>query len=38
MGIDVVELIDEAGWSAYALLDDLSTIPCAVTVGLIFIH
>jgi len=37
MGIDVMKLVNEAGWSAYALLDDLSIIPCAITVGLVFI-
>jgi len=37
MGIDVTKLINDAGWSAYALLDDLSKIPCAITVGLVFI-
>jgi predicted metal-binding protein len=37
MGIDVVDLINKAGWQAYALLDDLSIIPCAVTVGIVFI-
>jgi len=38
MGIDVMKLITEAGWSAYALLDDLSIVPCAVTIGLVFIY
>jgi len=37
MGIDVMKLVNEAGWSAYALLDDLSIVPCAITVGLVFI-
>ena len=37
MGIDVLKLVNEAGWSAYALLDDLSLVPCAITVGLVFI-
>ena len=37
MGIDVMKLVNEAGWSAYALLDDLSIVPCAMTVGLVFI-
>ena len=37
MGIDVTKLINVVGWSAYALLDDLSIIPCAITVGLVFI-
>ncbi len=38
MGIDVIKLVNEAGWSAYALLDDLSIVPCAITVGLVFIY
>jgi len=38
LGIDVIKLVNEAGWSAYALLDDLSIIPCAITVGLVFIE
>jgi predicted metal-binding protein len=38
MGIDVMKLVNEAGWSAYALLDDLSIVPCAITVGLVFIY
>ncbi len=37
MGIDVTRLINGAGWAAYALLDDLTVIPCAITVGLVFI-
>jgi predicted metal-binding protein len=37
MGIDVISLIDKAGWTAYALVDDLSEIPCAVTVGIVFV-
>jgi predicted metal-binding protein len=37
VGIDVVALINEVGWEAYALLGDLSLIPCAVTVGIVFI-
>jgi predicted metal-binding protein len=37
MGIDVVALINRAGWQAYALLDDLQAIPCAVTVGIVFV-
>jgi predicted metal-binding protein len=37
MGIDVVALINKAGWHAYALLDDLQAIPCAITVGIVFI-
>jgi predicted metal-binding protein len=37
VGIDVVALIDKVGWEAYALLDDLSLIPCAITVGVVFV-
>ncbi|MFQ5814848.1 MAG: DUF2284 domain-containing protein [Anaerolineae bacterium] len=37
MGIDVVDVIGKAGWESYALLDDLSLVPCAVTVGVVFI-
>jgi predicted metal-binding protein len=37
VGIDVVALINKVGWEAYALLGDLSLIPCAVTVGIVFI-
>lgn len=37
MGIDVVALINKARWQAYALLDDLSIVPCAVSVGIVFI-
>lgn len=37
VGIDVVGLINKVGWEAYALLDDLSGVPCAVTVGIVFI-
>jgi len=37
VGIDVVALINRVGWKAYALLDDLSRVPCAVTVGIVFV-
>lgn len=37
MGIDVIDIARKAGWQAYALLDDLSEIPCAVTIGIVFI-
>lgn len=37
MGIDVISLINKVGWEAYALLDDLSQVPCAITVGIVFI-
>ena len=38
VGIDVVSLIREVGWKAYALLDDISQVPCAITVGIVFVH
>ena len=38
VGIDVVALINRAGWQAYALLDDVSVVPCAVTVGIVFVY
>jgi hypothetical protein len=37
MGIDVVALINKVGWQSYALLDDLQAIPCAITVGIVFV-
>ena len=37
MGIDVISLINRVGWKAYPMLDDLSEIPCAITVGIVFI-
>jgi predicted metal-binding protein len=37
VGMDVVALISRVGWKAYALLDDLSAVPCAVTVGICFV-
>jgi predicted metal-binding protein len=37
VGIDVISLLNKVGWQAYALLDDLSIVPCAVTVGIVFI-
>ena len=38
VGIDVLNLINKAGWEAYALLDDLSRVPCAITVGIVLVH
>ena len=38
VGIDVVALINEVGWQSYALLDDLGQIPCAISVGILFIQ
>ena len=37
MGVDVVSLINKVGWQAYALVDDLAQIPCAITVGIVFV-
>ena len=37
-GINVVSLINKVGWQAYALTGDLSAIPCAITVGIVFIY
>lgn len=37
VGMDVVALINKVGWEAYALLDDLSLVPCAITVGIVLI-
>ena len=37
VGIDVVDLVRKVGWEAYALLDDLSSVPCGITVGIVFI-
>jgi len=37
VGIDVFALLNKVRWYAYALLDDLSIVPCAVTVGIVFI-
>jgi predicted metal-binding protein len=38
MGINITELLNEAGWATYALLDDLQKMPKAITVGLVFIY
>ena len=37
MGIDVIDLMNQVGWQAYALVGDLSRIPCAVSIGIVFI-
>jgi predicted metal-binding protein len=37
VGIDVIALLDQVGWQAYPLLDELSEIPCAITVGIVFL-
>ena len=38
MGIDVFKLISKVGWDAYPLLDELSEVPCATSVGLVLIY
>jgi predicted metal-binding protein len=37
VGIDVVDLTRKAGWEIYALVDDVSAIPCAITVGMVLV-
>ena len=37
MGLDVISLINKVGWEAYPLVDDLSQVPCAISVGIVFI-
>ena len=37
VGIDVIRLIRQVGWSAYALVGDLGQVPCAITVGIVFV-
>ena len=37
VGIDVVNLARKVGWEIYALVDDLSAIPCAITVGMVLV-
>lgn len=37
VGIDVVLLARSVGWDMYALVDDLSQVPCAITVGIVFV-
>lgn len=38
VGMDVIDLINKVGWEAYSLLDDLSLVPCAVSLGIVFIY
>jgi len=38
VGIDVFDLVNKVGWEAYALLGDLQHVPCAITVGIVFIY
>jgi predicted metal-binding protein len=37
VGIDVIDLARKVGWEIYALVDDLSAIPCAISVGMVLI-
>jgi predicted metal-binding protein len=37
IGIDVFDLIKKAGWEAYAQFGDLSRVPTAITVGILFV-
>jgi predicted metal-binding protein len=37
LGIDVIDLLGKVGWRAYALLEDLNRIPCAISVGIVFV-
>lgn len=38
VGIDVITLVNSVGWEAYPLLDDPDLIPCAVTIGIVFVY
>jgi predicted metal-binding protein len=38
VGIDVIDLINRVGWEAYPLLGDPDLIPCAVTIGIVFVY
>jgi len=38
VGMDVIDLVNKVGWEAYALLDDLSLVPCAITLGIVFVY
>ncbi len=38
VGIDVVDLVNKAGWEIYPLLDNISLVPCAITVGIVFVY
>ena len=38
MGIDVLALVNHAGWQAFALPNDPTGVPCAITVGIVFIY
>lgn len=38
VGIDVFDLVNKVGWKGYALVDGLSDVPCAITVGIVFVY
>lgn len=38
MGIDVFDIIRKVGWDAYPLMGEPDKIPCATSVGLVFIY
>jgi predicted metal-binding protein len=38
VGMDVLDLVNKVGWEAYALVNDLSNVPCAITVGIVFVY
>jgi len=38
VGIDVFKLVKKVGWEAYPLMDKLDLIPCAISVGIVFIY
>ena len=37
MGINVIDLVNKARWKAYGMVDDVSEVPCAITVGIVFV-
>ncbi len=37
VGIDVVDIVNKAGWAIYPLVENLDEVPCGITVGMIFI-
>lgn len=38
MGIDVFDIINKVGWDAYPLMGKQEDIPCATSVGMVFIY
>ncbi len=38
VGIDVVDLVRKVGWGIYALMGDLRRVPCAISVGIVFVN